>query len=148
MRKVPSGSPTYGEERSEKGRHLDYCLGRAEHSEDPNQDRSIKHVAPQWRTVEHVFGGRLRTECERGQQVRPDVETQHLEDADREREPSGGQSPDYERCELGDVVGEVIRDEASDVRECAAAMGHRGDNRGEVIVEQYQVRGFARDIGA
>ncbi len=50
--------------------------------------------------------------------------------------------------ELGDVVGQVVGEEAADVGERGPAVADRGDDRGEVVVEQHQVGGLAGDVGA
>ena len=71
-----------------------------------------------------------------------------LEHAEGEREAPAGERPDDERRELGDVVGEVVGEEAADVGERGAALLDGGDDRGEVVVEQDEVGGFAGDVGA
>ena len=98
--------------------------------------------------LEHVRIRRFGTERERGKDVGADVEREHLQHADRERESPARERPHDERRELGDVVGEVIGEEAADVGEGRAALLDRGDDRGEVVVEQHEVGGLAGDVGA
>ena len=70
------------------------------------------------------------------------------EHAEGQRDLAARQRPHHERGELGDVVGEVVREEAADVGERRPALLDRGDDRGEVVVEQDQVGGLARHVGA
>ena len=100
------------------------------------------------RARERARVGRLGAEGERGQQVGADVEAEDLQHAEGEREASAGQRPDDERGELGDVVGEVVGEEAADVGERRAALLDGGDDGGEVVVEQHEVGRLAGDVGA
>ena len=65
---------------------------------------------------------------------------------------SGKRPPDSAHTtngrELGDVVGEVVGEEAADVGERRAALLDGGDDGGEVVVEQHQVGRLAGDVGA
>ena len=61
---------------------------------------------------------------------------------------TAGHRPDHERGEFGDVVGEVVGQEPSDVEEGLAALPHGRHDRGEVVVEQDQVRSLPGDLGA
>ena len=92
--------------------------------------------------------GGFGAEGECGEDVGADVEGEDLEHADGEREPPAGQCPDDERGELGDVVGEVVGEEPADVGERRASLLDGGDDGGEVVVEQHQVGGLARHVGA
>ena len=61
---------------------------------------------------------------------------------------AAAEGPDDERGELGDVVGEVIGEEASDVAEGGPALLDGGHDRGEVVVEEDEVGGLPGDVGA
>ena len=50
--------------------------------------------------------------------------------------------------DLAQVAGHGVADELADVVVDAPALAHGGDDRGEVVVEQDQVRGLARHVGA
>jgi hypothetical protein len=65
-----------------------------------------------------------------------------------EREPPARQGPHHERGELLHVVGEVVGEEPSDVRERRASLLDGGHDGGEVVVEEHQVGGLARHVGA
>jgi hypothetical protein len=60
---------------------------------------------------------------------------------------AAAEGPDEERGELGDVVGEVVSQEPADVDECRPALLDAGDDAGEGVVEEYQVRRFTGDVG-
>ena len=62
--------------------------------------------------------------------------------------PPAGERPHHERRELGHVVGEVVGEEAADVDEGGPTLLDRGDDRGEVVVEQHEVGRLAGDVGA
>ena len=83
-----------------------------------------------------------------GKQVGADVEARG---SAARRCASGNRPPDSaqidERRQLGHVVGEVVGQEAADVRERRPALLDGGDDRGEVVVEQHEVGGLAGDVG-
>jgi hypothetical protein len=75
-----------------------------------------------------------------------DVEREHLQHTDRERNSVARKCPYDEGRELRDVVGEVVGEEASNVGVRGAPLLDGGDDRCEIVVEQDEVRGLARDI--
>ena len=85
---------------------------------------------------------------DRGQQVGPDVEGQHLEHRQRQRELPARHRPHRERRELGDVVGQVVGEELADVEERARPYSTAATIVSEVVVEQDEVGDLARHVGA
>ena len=98
-----------------------------------------------WR---HLGFGRFDAQRQGRQLIGADVEHQHLKDAQGERERAAGERPDGERRQLGDVVGQVVGQEPADVAVGRAPLGDGRDDGGEVVVQQHQVGGFARHVGA
>ena len=146
--KLSPGSPAGGDEGDDERGHLHDGLDGAEHAEDPAQQRTVDEVAPHGRAGQGSGVGRLGAEGQGGQQVGADVEAEDLQHAEGEREPPAGQGPDHERGQLGDVVGEVVGEEAADVGERRPPLLDGGDDGGEVVVEQHEVGGLAGDVGA
>ena len=72
----------------------------------------------------------------------------HLHHHQRQRDRAAGQAPGQERHQLGDIGGEVVLDEATDVVVDRAPLFDRRGDRREVVVEQDDVRGLAGDVGA
>jgi hypothetical protein len=64
-----------------------------------------------------------------------------------EREVPAGEGPDEERRELGDVVGQVVGQEPADVDEGRPSLLDAGDDAGEGVVEEHQVRRLTGDVG-
>ena len=95
-----------------------------------------------------MLARRLRAQRDGRERVRADVEGEDLQHADRQWESTARQRPDHERCQLGDVVGQVVREEAAQVPERGPPLFDRGDDRGEVVVEQDEVGCLARDVGS
>ncbi len=91
-------------------------LRRAEDAERAAQQRARRRGCrlPGGRSIARRLG-RLRTERERGQQVGADVEGEDLSTVERQRDRAAGERQDGERRELGDVVGEVVGEEAAHV---------------------------------
>ena len=90
----------------------------------------------------------LRPEREGGQQVRADVEREHLQHGDHERDRAARHRPDDERRQLGDVVGEVVGEEPPDVLEGRPPLLDGLHDVGEVVVEQHEIGRLAGDVGA
>ena len=91
---------------------------------------------------------RLGAEGEGRQQVGADVEGEDLQHGQGEREVPDRQRPQHEGRQLGDVVGEVVGQEATDVRTSGPAELDRGHDRLETVVEQHDVGRLAGDLGA
>ena len=140
----PAGRPPAREERG----HRQQRLGRAEHAERTERDLTIEQPARCGRAIEGVERRRLGAERGGGQRVGAEVEGEDLQHPEREREPAAGDRPQQERRELGDVVGEVVREELAGVEERRPAQPHRLDDGGEVVVEQHQVGRLAGHVGA
>ena len=98
--------------------------------------------------LEGPRSGRIGPERDGRERVGTEVESEDLQDAERERNATARQCPHDEGRELRDVVGEVVREEAADVRERRATLLDRRDDRREVVVQQHEVGGFARDVRA
>jgi hypothetical protein len=90
----------------------------------------------------------LGAESHRRERVGAEVEGEDLQHPQRQRESASGQCPDDEWCELGDVVGEVIGEEPTDVDVRRATLFDTADDAGEVVVEQHEVGCLARDVSA
>ena len=91
--------------------------------------------------------GLLGAEREGRQQVGADVQGEHLQHRDHQRDRAGRQRPHDERRQLGDVVGQVVGEEPLDVVERGAALLDRLHDVREVVVEQHEVRRLASDVG-
>ena len=137
---APIGQHGHGERR----------LDRPQEAERPadHVTREQVLITATGRTGHGVGLGALRAERERGQQVGADVERQDLEDRQHQRDPSRRERPYRERRELGDVVGQVIRQELPDVVERGASLLHRDDDVREAVVQQDEVRRLSRDVRA
>ena len=98
------------------------------------------------RAFQQVARRGFGAERHRRHRVRADVERKDLQHAQRERERPARQSPDHEGCQLSNVVGEVVRQEAPDVDERRPSLLDTGDDRREVVVEEDQVCSLARDV--
>ena len=143
-----AGPPAGGEEDHDERGELEGRFDRPQHAERPDEQPPIEQVSPDRRLFEEVCAGRFGAQGERRQDVGPDVEGEHLQDADREREPAARHGPHDEGCELRDVVGQVVGEEAPDVGEGGPSLFDRGDDGREVVVEQDQVGRFTGDVGA
>ncbi|KPC69529.1 hypothetical protein ADL26_18160, partial [Thermoactinomyces vulgaris] len=109
--------PPAHEEDGREGAHGDRGLGWSEDAEGAADYARIDQAAGARGTA---HGARVRgfgAEGERGEQVGADVERQDLQDPDREWQGAAEEGPHGERRQLGDVVGEVVGQEAADVRE-------------------------------
>ena len=120
----------------------------AEHTEHADEERAVDQVPAERRSVERMGCRRLGAQGQGGEHVRADVERQDLEHAQGQREAASRERPDHERRELGHVVGEVVGEEPADVGVGRSPLLDGGDDGGEVVVQQDEVRGLAGDVGA
>ena len=138
------------EQHDDERGHLHDGLGRTEHAEDPAQQRAVDAGAGPCggsRRARRAFGGSAPS-ASAGSRSVPMSRHEDLQHAERQREAAARERPHDERRELGDVVGEVVGEEAADVGERRPALLDRGDDGGEVVVEQHEVGGLAGDVGA
>ena len=143
-----AGTPARRDEHTEEGGELDEGFDGSEHAEHADEEAAIEEMTADRRLLEHVRTRRFGAERERRKDVGADVEREHLQNADRERDLAAGKRPDDKRRELRDVVGEVIREEASNVGVGGATLLHRRDDGREVVVEEDEVGGFACHVGS
>ena len=130
---------TRDDERRHERRHREERLDRPG---DPSERIATVRSRSRPRSggpLERSRCGRLRAERHRGKRVRPDVQREDLEHTEGEREPPSGERPDHERGEFGDVVGQVVRQEAPDVPEGRPPVLDRRHDRGEVVIEEHEV---------
>lgn len=80
-RKHLTWSPSYGNEDSDKRRHLDDCLRRAEHSEHPSQEGAVYQVLALVWFTQDPFSGWLGTKGQGWQEVGAYVQGEYLQDA-------------------------------------------------------------------
>ena len=109
------GRPAGGGQHGDEGGHLDERFGRAEQAECSAHERAGRSDDRRSVADRATRARRFAAERECREHVGSDVEGEHLQDADREREAPAGKRPDHERGELGDIVGEVVGEEAADV---------------------------------
>ena len=121
---------------NERG-HLDYGLGQAKHPEGAHDQWPIDEVPRFGWSLHNARARRFVAEGQRRKKVCADIEAQNLQHPERERESATGQCPHDEGSQLGDVVGEVVREEAVNVGVRRSALLDRRDYRGEVVVKQY-----------
>ena len=123
----PPRNPPGDEERG----HLDSCFDGSEDAEHAAEHVAVDQVTAARRSLHRPRCGRLCAEGKGREQVGTDVEAEDLQDPERERDVPSRQGPDDERRQLGDVVGEVVGEEAADVGERRSSVPDGGDDRGE-----------------
>ena len=132
------------DERGEREGGLD----KAEHCESSHHQTSVEQMAPDGRAVQRSFIGWFCAECQGGEDVGADVECEHLEHTDRQREPARRQRPHDEGRQFGDVVGKVVVEKPANVGERRTALRHSGDDGLEVIIQQDDICRLTRHVGA
>src|SRR5918994_1850241 len=126
--KLRTRPPTRSKKDRNKRRHLDDRLRRAEHSEHPSQEGAVyQMLAVVWFT-QYPFSGRLGTKGQGWQEVGAYVQGEYLQDAKGQWKLPAGERPHHERRELGDVVCEVVGQEATHISEGGASLLYGSDD--------------------
>ena len=88
----------------------------------------------------------LRPEREGRDEIRPEIDGEDLHDGEGKRDP--GEDEGEEGRELREIVGEDVRHELAHVRVDGAPLADGGDDRGEVVVGDDDVRRLFRHVAA
>ena len=88
--------------------------------------------------LHQVLLGLLEGEADGGQHVRAEVDAEDGEDAEGERD--AGDHGEEEGGELGHVGGERVEETLLQVLEHESALLHAAHQRGEVVIQQHDVR--------
>ena len=142
-----AGNPTDGQQRHQESHHRKRRFHRSEEPEGAPQHRAVHQPALDRWAVEQVAARGLGPERDCREGVGAEIEGEDLQDTERERELAAGEGPDEERRELGDVVGQVVGQEPADVDKGRPSLLDPGDDAGEGVVEEHQVRRLTGDVG-
>ncbi len=129
--------------------HLEQCLGRPEHPERPNGDGPVQESARSSVAGVITWAPAGSAPERYGRQcVGADVEREDLQHAEREREapPDSAQITNGVSSATLSVRWYVRNRRA--LANVARPCFDRGDDRGEVVVEQHEVGGLASDVAA
>ena len=98
------------------------------------------------RGVQRTRRRRLRPKRHRRQEIRAKIDGEHLDDHQRKRYRE--EDEDQERRQFGDVAGEHVARESTDVRLDRPSLFDSGDDRREVVIGQHDVRSLLGHLGS